>query len=219
LAPTDPGEIKRLEALEAQALREIEQKVEQGKKPIGGIFIEPVHSEGVTFYRPEFMRALRALADRLRVPIFADEIMSGARTGKFFAYQHYEGFEPDFVTFGKAMQVAGVAQVRRFGDSIPRFHAGISDTTVKGDAVALLKGEAVLNRIADGNLLEHSREVGDHMLTKLRARDTPGEPPSHGFGSLLWTSPRNNSVRGMGYGGRLTPYITMTKEEADQLVW
>ncbi|MFN7824040.1 MAG: aminotransferase class III-fold pyridoxal phosphate-dependent enzyme [Pseudobdellovibrionaceae bacterium] len=51
-------------------------------------------AKGVYFYRPQFLIKVQALAEKYQVHIFADEILTGGgRTGKFFAFQHNEGFQ------------------------------------------------------------------------------------------------------------------------------
>ncbi|MCC6749889.1 MAG: aminotransferase class III-fold pyridoxal phosphate-dependent enzyme [Deltaproteobacteria bacterium] len=226
--PTDAAEIQRLEVLEEKALAQIADRVNQGKKPIGGLLLEPiVGARGVLFYRPEFLKKLRELCDQLRIPIFADEILTGGgRTGRFFAYQHYDGFEPDFITFGKGLQIAGVARVSRHGQG---YYANWSGTTTDGSQEALLKGAQVLNRIADGNLMENARVMGDYLLTKLRERlPAPpgvmpavnpyanGDGPVRGMGLLL-LCPRSGVLPVDGAMGRLMPYLTITRAEIDRL--
>jgi acetylornithine/succinyldiaminopimelate/putrescine aminotransferase len=222
--PTDPAEISRLEKLEAQALAQIEEKVRKTVPPVGGILMEPIlGAKGVLFYRPEFMTKLRALCDKLQVPIFADEILSGGgRTGKFFAYQHYEGFEPDFVTFGKGLQVAGVASVQRsMGWGAPH-----GSTTVGQYAEPLLKGAQVLNRIREDRLMENATKVGARIVKHLQKRDRlmPGDTPdtsstltngpSRGMGMLIYT---RAYAPVMGAMGRLMPYLSLTLAEADRI--
>ena len=140
---------------------------------------------------------LRALCDKLQVPIFADEVLTGGgRTGKFFAYQHYVGFEPDFVTFGKGLQVAGVAQVNRKG---VYWYAPHASTTVGHYSEPLLKGAQVLDRIREGKLMENATKVGARIVKnlqkhdKVKPGDTPDTPstvtegPSRGIGMLIYT--------------------------------
>jgi acetylornithine/succinyldiaminopimelate/putrescine aminotransferase len=171
--PTDPKEIARLERLEAQALAAIRQKFSASAPAIGGFLLEPIlGSEGVYFYRPEFLRSLRKLCDEFQVPIFADEILNGGgRTGKFFSYQHYEDFEPDFVTFGKGLQVAGVAKVKRAQapNSFQYLNTHPDFVTLTHYEEPLNKGAQIMNRIADGKLEKNAEQNGKYFLEKLVA--------------------------------------------------
>lgn len=219
--PKAKAEIARLEKIEAQALAQIEQKVTTSAKPIGGLLLEPIlGAKGVYFYRPEFMTKLRTLCDKLKIPIMADEVLTGGgRTGKFFAYEHYKGFEPDFVTFGKGLQVAGVAQVSRQG---VYSRSPSQMTTLTSYSEPLLKGAQVLTRIHEGKLIENAARVGAHIVKKLRAhqkahprdyRDAEG--PVRGMGMLIFSRIRPHGV--MDAMGRLMPPLTLTKAQADQV--
>lgn len=230
------AEVKRLEKIEAKALAQIEQKVNSASgKPIGGLLIEPVlGAKGVYFYRPEFLLALRKLCDKLQIPIMADEILTGGgRTGKFFAYQHYKGFEPDFVTFGKGLQVAGVAAVQRsaptdaqgklqWDKAPPRYQLPRGMTTLTAYNEPLLKGAQVMTRIHDGKLMQNAERVGKKIVAKLRAyakanpseyRDKEGPP--RGLGFLIFSRVRPGGV--MDAMGRLMPPLTLTQKQADQI--
>lgn len=164
--PQSAAETERLKIEEEGALAFMRARLEESKT-IGGIFLEPIlGAGGVMSYRSSFLEKVRVLADEFQVPIFADEILTGGgRTGKFFAYQHYEGFEPDFVTFGKGLQAAGLAQVRRGTyNSISSFEIVTSKFYVE----PLLKGAQVLKAIREENLIENAAETGKYFLKLLR---------------------------------------------------
>ena len=226
--PTAKKEIRRLEKLETKALQQIEQKVKTNKKPVGALLIEPIiGAKGVMFYRPEFMTKLRSLCDRLGIVVVADEILTGGgRTGKFFAYQHYKGFQPDFVTFGKGLQVAGVATVYRQKGLFLDFDHG--QTTLQHYSEPLIKGARVMTRIHEGKLMENAVKVGEHMVRRIKAHDgkldpnhTPQQDGSHargptrGMGLLVYSNNQYQGVRSAMY--RLMPPLTITTREVDRL--
>lgn len=165
----DAAEKARLEPIEAQALEQIRTMAEDRVHPIGAIFIEPLQGfNGMRAYRPEFLVKLRAVADELKLPIIADEVLSsGGRTGKFFAFQHYTGFQPDFVLFGKGLQVNGLAAVRR-GGTVPMSMrvstpAEIGFTTLEGNSKDFHIGEHVLHVIERDNLIERAAQIGGRL--------------------------------------------------------
>jgi 4-aminobutyrate aminotransferase-like enzyme len=237
LNPKDPKEIARLEGLEKTALAQIEQKILKQNPPIGGLLLEPIlGAKGVYFYRPEFLLKVRALCDQLRVPIFADEVLTGGgRTGKFFAYQNYPGFEPDFVTFGKGLQVAGVASVQRAA-SRP-FSYPERSVTLGAHNESLLKATQVLNRIRQGKLMENATTSGSYLLQRLQKNwlaafqvKLKNIPP--GQQQQAVQEMRDNAPRGIGTlifsrekppcqvqsaMGRLMPPLTITRSQIDQL--
>lgn len=191
---TNPDTIRRLEVDEHRALAQIEEQLQlTGQDTVGAILLEPIQSfNDISFYRPEFLMQVRALADRYQVPIVADEVFTGGgRTGEFFGYQHYRlpdgrAFEPDFVTFGKQVQACGIAPVRREGrarivptaeDAAALFGAEAS----LGSSIHLTQGAAVLNAIASRHLMDHAARAGRHLMARLTGR---GERV-HGVGLLV----------------------------------
>lgn len=217
-APSDAAEIRRIEKLESEALQFIRKQVAKDRLEIGGIFIEPVSATPEIFvYRPEFMTKLRALADELHIPIFADEILTGGgRTGKFWAYQNYPDFEPDLVTFGKGLIVSGVAQVNRwttrgeglnerldyrwkwpkwsrfyFGD-IKQYPKVTMDNTSRVSPLVMIQAKQVLQRIQSDHLAEKAAEVGAYAIAQMKTKALSlGLDPEvvRGVGLLIYSGP------------------------------
>ena len=82
-------------------------------RPVAAVIIEPILSEGGDKHAsPEFFRSLRLIARKHDAFFIADEVQTGVgATGSFWAHEKWglkEGEEPDFVTFSKKMQAAGV---------------------------------------------------------------------------------------------------------------
>jgi acetylornithine/N-succinyldiaminopimelate aminotransferase len=69
-----------------------------------GVIIEPVQGDaGVRWATKDYMRALRKRCDEVGALLIFDEIQCGmGRTGKLFAFEHYE-VHPDILTLGKAL--------------------------------------------------------------------------------------------------------------------
>src|SRR5674536_384716 len=107
--PLDGREIERVVALEREAIEQIRRAFVERKDDIAAIIIEPIQAEGGdNHYRPEFMAALRQLADENEALLIFDEVQSGVGlTGRFWAHQH-TGVRPDLMSFGKKMQVCGM---------------------------------------------------------------------------------------------------------------
>ena len=69
------------------------------------IVFEPVQGEGGFIPAPpEFVRGLREVCDEHGIVLVCDEVQSGfARTGRFFAIEHFAGVEPDLITVAKSI--------------------------------------------------------------------------------------------------------------------
>lgn len=226
--PVGP-ELQRVMALETEALAALTRQLENKKEPLGAIFLEPVQgANGVRFYRTGFILAVRALADKHGVAIIADEVLTGGgRTGKMFAYEHYAGFEPDFVLFGKGLQAAGVLAVGRQGRAESQkartFDLGV--TTAGGDATRFLKGAQVLDRIRESNLIANAAEVGAYLEQRLQdvQRRHGATPDASGVGLLVGVQRIAGANVEVSHSpgkqrDRYMPPLTLTKADVDAVV-
>ena len=137
-------------------------KVDIAPSDVAAIIVEPVQGEG-GFYpaSDEFMRALRALCDAHGIVLIADEIQTGfARTGKFFCCE-YAGVEPDLMTVAKG--IAGgfpLAAVVGKADIMDAPLPGGLGGTYAGSPIACAAALAVLEVIAEENLVERANRIG-----------------------------------------------------------
>jgi L-lysine 6-transaminase len=170
--PVDAREVERVEALERQAVEEIGRAFVERRDDIAAIIIEPIQAEGGdNHYRPEFMRALRQLADENEALLIFDEVQSGVGlTGRFWAHQH-AGVKPDLLAFGKKMQVCGMLAGPRI-DEEPENVFKVSsrlNSTWGGNLVDMVRSERYLQIIEEDHLVEHAATVGAHLLAGLEA--------------------------------------------------
>jgi adenosylmethionine-8-amino-7-oxononanoate aminotransferase len=88
-----------------RAARELERLFEERADLISAIIVEPLvqGAAGMAMYDPVYLEEVRALCDRYRVHLIADEIAVGCgRTGTFFACEQ-AGIWPDFVCLSKGI--------------------------------------------------------------------------------------------------------------------
>ncbi len=135
------------------------------------VLIEPIQGEAGIVLPPDgFLQAARRLCDQRNVLLILDEIQSGlGRTGAMFAYMH-EGIRPDGVLVGKALG-GGLLPVSAFvarADVLDVMGPGSHGSTFGGNPLAARVALEALRVLGDENLVERSRELGTHLLARLR---------------------------------------------------
>ncbi|HEV7985384.1 MAG TPA: 4-aminobutyrate--2-oxoglutarate transaminase [Steroidobacteraceae bacterium] len=174
-----------------QSLAAIEQLFKSELEPsrVAAIIIEPVQGEGGFYIAPpEFLRNLRALCDTHGIVLVADEIQSGfARTGRMFAFEH-SGVEPDLMTVAKSIAggvpLSGVVGKAQIMDAPPPGGLG---GTYAGSPLACAAALAVLDVIAEEQLIERARVLGGQLITRLKALQAkfPAIGEVRGLGSMV----------------------------------
>ncbi|MBF6031128.1 4-aminobutyrate--2-oxoglutarate transaminase [Pseudomonas sp. P115] len=142
---------------------------------VAAIIIEPVQGDGGFLTAPpEFLKALRALADKHGIVLILDEIQTGfGRTGTWFGFQH-AGIQPDLVTVAKSLAgglpLSGVVGKAQIMDApLPGGLGG----TYGGNALACAAALAVIDAFEQEQLLARSQVLGERLrkgLLGLQAR-------------------------------------------------
>jgi adenosylmethionine-8-amino-7-oxononanoate aminotransferase len=99
----EKGESARDYAVRCAA--ELERHLERHHAETAAFIVEPLvqGAGGMAMYDAEYLRRARAVCDRYRVHLIADEIMTGfGRTGSFFACDQ-TGITPDFLCLSKGL--------------------------------------------------------------------------------------------------------------------
>ncbi|MGL6045664.1 MAG: 4-aminobutyrate--2-oxoglutarate transaminase [Vogesella sp.] len=136
---------------------------------VAAIIFEPVQGEGGFYQAPaEWVRALRALCDAHGILMIADEVQAGfARTGKFFAMEHYD-VAPDLLTMAKSM--AGgfpISAVVGRASVMDAPAPGGLGGTYAGSPLALAAAKAVITAIQEEKLLERANKLGAQLKETL----------------------------------------------------
>lgn len=129
----------------------------EGIQGIGGIYVPD----------PHLLQELQSLCHQHNTVLILDEIQSGyGRSGRFFAYQHVPGIEPDLVTVAKGMgngfPVGGLLLH-------PKFEAkhGLLGTTFGGNHLACAASIAVLDVLYQEKLVQNAETVGNYLMDEL----------------------------------------------------
>ncbi len=184
------------------------------------ILIEPIQGEaGIVLPPAGFLRAARELADERNVLLILDEIQSGlGRTGEWFAYMH-EGIRPDGVIVGKALG-GGLLPVSAFvaiNSVMDLLEPGSHGSTFGGNPLAARVGREALAVIEEEQLVERSRELGEHLLKRLRALSSPLIRAVRGRG--LWVGVElDPSVSARRVAERMAARGVLTKDTHETVI-
>ncbi|MCB5943611.1 4-aminobutyrate--2-oxoglutarate transaminase [Acidocella sp. KAb 2-4] len=159
-------------------------------KRVAAFIFEPVQGEGGFYQAPaEFIHALRKLADEHGILLISDEVQAGAaRTGKFFASEHYHGVEFDLFTFAKSvgagLPIAGVTGRAELMDAPAPGGLG---GTYAGNPLAVAAALEVLKIIDEENLPARATKLGDTLKARLNAlrAKVPAIADVRGPGSMV----------------------------------
>lgn len=169
--PLEGANLEGTIALEAQALREINDAIDRNKDDIAALIIEPIQGEGGdNHFRPEFLAALRRLADEREFLLIFDEVQTGmGLTGTFWAHEQL-GVKPDVLCFGKKTQVCGILAGERVEENEQHVFNTSSriNSTWGGNLIDMARCRLYLEIIEEENLLENARKQGAHLLSELR---------------------------------------------------
>lgn len=207
-----------------------------GEKTVA-VMVEPVQGEGgVIPTTTAFMEGLRALTQEHKVLLIVDEVQAGCgRTGKLFAYQHYN-IKPDIMTLGKGIGGGVPLAALLATESIACFVPGDQGGTYNGNALMTAVGISVIEQLLAPGFLNEVVRKGELLSQELQALATEfkleGErgkgllralmlgsdigpklvemARDHGPEGLLINSPKPNLLRFM-------PSLAVTDDEIGQM--
>jgi len=136
---------------------------------VAAVMVEPIQGEGgINIADKEYLHTIRRLCDENGALLIFDEVTTGVgRTGKWFAYQHYD-VTPDIMTMAKALgggiAIGAMMATEEVAASLlPGKHA----STFGGNALACAAAVAVIEAIEQENLLESAVKMGRYIKEKL----------------------------------------------------
>ena len=204
---------------------------------IVAVLIEPIQGEaGINQPSAGYLRALRDHCEAHNWLLMLDEVQTGnARTGRYFAFQHERGLLPDVLTTAKGLgNGVPIGACLAAGRAANMLGVGAHGSTFGGNLLACAAAHAVLDAVEAGELEARATALGERIRS--------------GIESALLGSNRIKEIRGLGLmigvelavetqgvvpaamergllinciGDRvvrLLPALTMTDEEADELV-
>ena len=150
-----------------QILSELEEILEKDND-IAAFICEPIQGNGGIITPPDwYYTEISRLLKRYGVLFICDEVQTGfARTGTMFAIEQYN-VVPDIMTMSKALgngiPMAAFSTTKEIAASF----TSPSASTLGGNPVSSTAALAVLDYIADHNLCDKAKELGDILYKKL----------------------------------------------------
>ncbi len=231
--PAIRSEFNRTDAVDFTPLNDIHAAVEAlNRRSYAAVIIEGIQGvSGIHEPTAAFMLAIQEAAHAYGTVVISDEIQSGyGRTGRFFAWQHIDGFKPDIVTCAK-----GIANGFPMGAVLisPSFEPvkGMLGTTFGGNHLACAAALVVLDVIEQEQLIENAAEVGSYLLEQLKRIETLREVRGRGLmigieidgdaGAMRKELLFKHRIFTGGAGKtvvRLLPALGLTKADADEFL-
>ena len=156
-------------------------------KETAAIMLELVQGEsGVQPADKDFVKALSEYCQETGIYLIVDEVQTGiGRTGKLYAYEHYD-IEPDIFTLAKGLAngvpVGAMLAKSNLGEA---FSYGSHGSTFGGNKLAMAAAKATLEVMLAPGFLDTALESGNKLQAKLQAALSDKETVT--------------TVRGLGY--------------------
>lgn len=194
----------------------VERYLDQHADEVAAIILEPILcNSGCLMPQPDYLAALRALADRRGVVLIFDEVITGFRVSPGGAQQLF-GVTPDLAIFGKAVAggfplsvIAGRESVIGVVEEGRAVHAG----TFNGNPIVLAAAQATLATLAanNGAALAAARQYGEEVMAELARLAAQEDIPLQVFGHGTVFKPA------IGLMGEARNYRDIANADADAL--
>jgi acetylornithine/N-succinyldiaminopimelate aminotransferase len=200
------------------------------------IMLELVQAEGgVIPVDQDFLREVRALCDRHGILLIVDEVQTGmGRTGKLFAYEHYD-VEPDIFTLAKGIGSGfPVGAMLAKAHVKPAFVPGAHATTFGGTPIAMAVVAATIETMLKEKVADKAAEASEYLIGQLQEKlaGLPNVDQVRGKGLLigiLCHAPAGEAIAELHKRGllvvpagpnviRLLPNLLVTHDEIDEAV-
>ena len=146
------------------------KKATEGNPNVVAVMFETIQGEGgIHPMRAEYLQQVRALCDLQDWLMMIDEVQCGiGRTGKWFAFQ-WAGIQPDVVQLAKGLgSGVPIGAVIAGPKAAAIFQPGNHGTTFGGNPLAMRAGIETLAIMEADGLLQHTSEIGNYLMGKLR---------------------------------------------------
>jgi 4-aminobutyrate aminotransferase len=164
-----PGGVPDLDRCRMACARMVEYVLER-ESDVAAVVAEPIRA--VPYLPPPgFWQEVRRACDRTGALLIFDEIPTGlGKTGRFCAHEHV-GVSPDILVLGKALGggVLPIAAVLARADLDVMGDKAIGHYTHEKNPVLAAAALATLEVIAEEHLVSRAAELGEYLVSELRA--------------------------------------------------
>ena len=200
------------------------------------IMLEPIQGEGgINIPSPGYFQEVRRICDQHGLLLIFDEVQVGmGRTGKLFAYEHFD-IVPDIITLAKAL--AGGAPI---GTMLAKdryaaaFAPGTHGSTFGGNPLVCAAALATVRTLLEDGLLNRCEEIGEYLTGELEilGKRYPFVQEVRGIGLMIGMAldiPAADIVKKGHERGvllnvthdtvlRFVPPLVVTKQEIDLMI-
>jgi ornithine--oxo-acid transaminase len=164
-------------------------------KKAAAFVVEPVQGKTCDVVADGYLLEAMRLCRKYGTLLVADEVQCGlGRTGKWFAFQHWPGVEPDIICTAKALSggyvpVGAVITKPRIMDCVfdSMERCVVHSNTFGQNDMAMAAALASLYVIESEKLVENSAKMGEYAMTRLReiAKECPFVSDVRGKGLMF----------------------------------
>lgn len=167
------GRLLEVEEVVFNDVEDLERKL--GGGDFAAFFMEVVQGKTLEVASEEFLQTARRLCTQTGTLLVLDEVQTGfGRTGRMFAFEHYEGVVPDILCLAKALS-GGLVPVGAMVSSSEVF-ASVFDgmdscmvhsSTFSQNTLAMAAGLATLEVLEEEGLAQRAWELGEYFFGRL----------------------------------------------------
>ena len=169
-----------------------------------GVILEVVQGEGGVYpATAEFLRGAQELCRQRGAMLILDEVQTGfGRTGRMFAYQHYD-LQPDFLCVAKSIAGGLPMGATLIGERVGELSMGSHGSTFGGNPVACAAAVATLDVLEEERLPEKAAELGKYLIAQLKQIQSPLVREVRGLGLIVGVEIRQ----------KVAPYLAKLTEK------
>jgi acetylornithine/LysW-gamma-L-lysine aminotransferase len=197
------------------------------------VILEVVQGEGGVYpASPGFLQGAQELCRARGAMLILDEVQTGfGRTGRMFAYQHYD-LQPDLVCVAKSI-AGGLPMGATFiGERLGQLPVGSHGSTFGGNPVACAASLATLEVLEEEQLPQKAARSGEYLMSHLKNLRSPAIRDVRGLGLIVGIEIKEkvapylaelaeHGVLALAAGMtviRLLPPLVISQEQLDKVV-